>query len=177
MPMTTGYETQQTSIHRTTIQELRQKNPYATQSEIGRAVGLTRERVRQLLKKMGLPPVVKDPSKSPSYFCDYCGKLIYAPRSAYSKLKYCNRECYKNSRIATVECHICGNPFALPLSQWTARVKRQNTVTCSMACRGVTIGRQIKVIRAVRHWPVTSRLTQIDGQIRLTSAGTSAIIE
>jgi hypothetical protein len=161
---------QQTSTKRIAIVAYRRQNPYATQTEIGQAIGLSRERVRQLLKKMGLPAVVKDPAKIPNYFCDSCGELIYAERQARSKYKFCNRECYHASRVLTIECFVCGELFLMQLSQWIARVRRNNTLTCSMACRGVTIGRQVKAVRAKKYWsPIKSmkirrnkRLTLID---------------
>jgi DNA-binding Lrp family transcriptional regulator len=144
---------QKTVIYtRNAIEVYRRRNPYATQVEMAQAIGISRERVRQLLKKMGLPAVVKDPAKIPNYYCAACGKPIDTPRSAKAAHKFCDRACYYASRTVTVECFICSEIFPMQLSQWEVRLRRYNTLTCSMECRGVTIGRQVKVVRSKKYW-------------------------
>jgi len=150
------------------IAAYRQQYPYATQVDISLAVGLSRERVRQLLRMMGLPAVVKNPVKEAQrrYSCDSCGEDIRIERKVRLKHKYCDRVCYSAAHVVTIECAICSELFTMSISQWISRSIRNNTLTCSMACRGITIGRQVKVQRAKRHWsstnPVSNRVESVE---------------
>jgi hypothetical protein len=140
--------------NRFAIMIYRAKNPYAKQADMARDLGITRERVRQILKKLGLPAVTKDPVVEANRYanCESCGKKVVARHNSGLARKYCDRECFSSSRVVTIECFICGELFPMNLSQWEVRVRRFKTLTCSMKCRGVTIGRQVKVARTKKFW-------------------------
>ena len=123
----------------------RWKNPYATQAEIAQVVGVSRERVRQILKSLGLPPVVKNPEDYNP--CKSCGKPMHRISTARTR-KYCNRACQLSAHTVTVECVVCGKLFIMATSRWTMHSNRYNSISCSMECRGVSIGRQIRVTMA-----------------------------
>ena len=123
----------------------RWKNPYATQAEIAQVVGVSRERVRQILKSLGLPPVVKNPEHYNP--CGSCGKPMLRVSPTIRK-KYCNKTCQSSAHTVTVECIVCGKLFIMATSRWTMHANRYNSISCSMECRGVSIGRQIRVTMA-----------------------------
>lgn len=62
---------------------IRQRNPCLPLSGIGRAVGLTRERVRQILAKAGQPTrALRLPAEMVPLTCDNCGKRFERRQSS-----------------------------------------------------------------------------------------------
>ena len=91
---------------------LRQANPDMVLREIGEIVGLTRERVRQILKREGLPTS----TYRPVLFC-FCGKETLLTQSRY-RSKYCSDACQAEAAakrheatLSTLTCETCGGTF------------------------------------------------------------------
>jgi len=84
-------------IRKAQILQLKEDQPELTLDEIGSQVGLTRERVRQILHKEGLPTIsTKMPSdwgtrRKPRGKCVICGDQIAEDRPLL--VKYCGIEC------------------------------------------------------------------------------------
>ena len=58
---------QLTMDSRSKICELRRQNPAITQARMAGEIGISRERVRQLLKSMRMPPVSQEPDRAYFY--------------------------------------------------------------------------------------------------------------
>ena len=89
---------------RAAIIALRKENPYMKATVMADVIGVSRERVRQLLIVLDLPTsffaVVKE--------CEQCKEPLpnTLPRS-----KYCSRKCYSDSRHSMYVCDDCGKLF------------------------------------------------------------------
>lgn len=82
------------------ITDLRKSDPYLTLREIGERVGRTKERVRQILKGVGLP--TSRPSMREK--CRQCGKIAWPGGHRVDRL--CG-SCGYESRSIMVSCHHC----------------------------------------------------------------------
>jgi len=82
------------------VLEILAENPTLPYSTIGEAVGVTRERVRQIAQRNGYPPRISIPKK----ICHVCGKTYY------TRNLYCSSICrYKTKQKRIVmNCHQCG---------------------------------------------------------------------
>jgi hypothetical protein len=98
------------------IKKERQLNLCMTMADIGRKFGVTREDVRQVLSKAGLPTR----KWKQSFICSYCGKLLTGHGSMF-----CSRECYKNYHRVELQCDQCGQLFRRRLSEVRATLKRR----------------------------------------------------
>ena len=87
---------------------IRKNAPYATQSDIAKLLGVTRERIRQILKKHGLPPVVKRPPKY--HQCLYCGANIL---TKFYRRQYCDEHCRTLHLWGIYPCDVCGKDIAM----------------------------------------------------------------
>ena len=126
------------------VRKLRAQNPYITQSELARQIGVTRERVRQLLIKLGLPGVVPLP---PVYqTCLECKKQFLPGKRGNplyrSRLLYCDQHCRTLAIWGLYPCEICGTDVAMRHKEYQHRKKVNRTFTCSYSCRGATIKTQ-----------------------------------
>lgn len=132
----------QTSI---LVVELRKKYPCWTLQRIATDVGVTRERVRQILKKHNLPTK----AQSPKLFCRYCGIEITcrngfrASHLSSNKTDLCSK-CHKEYELYTMlECEECRGLFfrrtALVIFEFSRR--NYNHVWCSKSCQGKWAGR------------------------------------
>lgn len=106
-------------------QRMRQDNPTAKAIDMARDIGVSRERVRQILTSLSLPTSFRR-----HWFCKDCGKRVasYAIRC---------RECYTKSRYTYYTCEECGSIKRIRISD----LKRLHPRFCSRKCQGKWFGR------------------------------------
>lgn len=111
-------------------------NPTWTLVEIGREMGLSRERVRQLLAQSGIRIGHKKGHRSLNYVCPQCGK----PKNKSSKLcqpcSYSNRFPAYPIPLEEKVCRNCGKHFK------TKVFKTSPGTYCSKRCWGADMGRK-----------------------------------
>lgn len=109
---------------------LKDDNPQLSLAEIGREVGLSRERVRQIIKASG--KVYKKVDKEICPLCQGQKK----PRT-----KYC-KTCYHKLRTIVLKCPQCGKEIERRKSSYTYRKEKQHQLDfyCSRECLGKTLG-------------------------------------
>jgi len=122
-------------VSRPQLIKLRLENPNATLSQLGKLVGCTDERVRQILKSEGLPTK----SLHPTHPCLNCGKPLKKQK------KYCNRKCWHEYTYTWLTCPTCGKLFesriGLPAFK-VSRGKRTSEFYCSKRCWGKVAGKK-----------------------------------
>ena len=102
---------------------------------IGRQVGLSRERVRQIARKEGF--AARSRGEQRELVCHECGKIFTVRSSRIEQgRRFCSRECaYKVQRPrverVTFRCEVCGQTYTRKASE----VKR-GTRFCSRRCQG-----------------------------------------
>ena len=118
------------------ILEIRINNPCATLQQIGNQTKLTRERVRQILNKHGLPTHHYHQRKQ--YTCLNCGKIITTDAT-----HFCSRKCRHNYSQITVICSECNESFVISKTDLIARTKRHiiPKMFCSKTCFGRWVGK------------------------------------
>lgn len=114
---------------------IRQSNPCATLQLIGDQVGLTRERVRQILSGAKLPTVGYVERKI--YHCMNCGKET-------PNLKFCSMKCRSEYTWVEAACDECGKLFPITQSALITRLNRNrsNKIRCSRHCNGKWLSRE-----------------------------------
>ena len=122
------------SENRALIIQARISNPCATLEGIAQQVNLTRERVRQVLKKAGLPTR----GYVQRYVCLNCGKV------KKKNSPYCNKKCrheYTHIKVACIQCGVLTEHNAKNLL-WQIEHKRRSTdkYFCSHQCQGRWLG-------------------------------------
>lgn len=114
-----GYDTRQK------VRELRSTNLCMNMSEIARKVGISRQRVYQILRKEGLP--TKHYPKIIQYECAVCGII--------SAHKFCSDKCKKKWQQIPVICTRCGKLFIRNRHQFLTNYPHfNNTLFCSRDC-------------------------------------------
>lgn len=117
------------------VKEIRIKNPCATLQQIGDKVGLTRERVRQILNLGNLPTKHYHQDKRKMIACLNCGKPT-------PNAKYCGFKCSKGYNQIQLVCRQCGNMFYRTKSY--VMTKGNNIHShgdfCNKKCSGKYIG-------------------------------------
>ena len=115
-----------TTPNRTLVAQLRKDNPDMTLKTIGEKVGLSRERIRQILASENLSTrsvtEVQRRAFKPFPRCETCN----LPTKAHNR-KYCSNEC----RFA---CYRCGKENTIETSQYKKRAKYYNHMHCSKSC-------------------------------------------
>lgn len=112
--------------------QLRAANPEMRASHIAKEIGITRERVRQILNDLGLPTRV---GLRPFEPCLYCGK----PRK-WTRM-YCSRECAWESKYIYLKCMQCGNDFKRREKLHSHNVRKGSNYTfCGKSCFGRYFG-------------------------------------
>ena len=150
---------------------LKHENPLRTLASIGHEVGITRERVRQILNEQGLQyvyPAKKIVSQRSGRHttCVICNVDIPSQEASHRKTGYCSNcselkrvEDYNNRRINLI-CEACDKPFSMLKSAYHWRVERkreymervnrvveETPVACSYTCSatlrefGVRVGK------------------------------------
>jgi hypothetical protein len=117
---------------------IREKNLCATLQTIGDKVGVSRERVRQILDSENKPTR----HWKPKHYCQRCGKELVPihSNSSVCRNKYCSKEC--KTPIIQVTCSNCRKLFPkreMEVIWWTNSENRQ-FFFCSNKCRGIYSG-------------------------------------
>ena len=116
------------------VKKLRISNLFMSMSAIARVIGISRQRVFQILQEEGLPTkhLVKPVNKD-QYSCLACGKI--------SPNKYCSNECQKQWRQIPIVCTRCGKLFFRDVHQLLANYRdHSDTIFCSRNCQSRWIG-------------------------------------
>ncbi len=121
------------------IVAFKEAHPCITLAEIGRHYGLTRERVRQIIKKetgISYGQITK-----PRPLCLNCGQSC--KKLGYT---YCSTACHNEARRVTLECYTCGKLFTRRQSHVmrtaTSPAYKTKRYYCSKHCSGVQLGRE-----------------------------------
>jgi hypothetical protein len=101
-----------------------------TLTEIGNEIGITRERVRQLLVSEHLETRSTGKIPVPMPLCKRCG--IPVP---YRKRTFCSDKCHRPTGRVTVNCRYCGKEISLMASVYKTRSVRSKYMHCSRTCR------------------------------------------
>lgn len=110
--------------------ELRKHHPEMTLQEIGTELGISRERVRQILASEKLPTHAIGRPTVPMPNCAYCGTSLPNRRR-----KFCGPECQYPNGTSKIPCHFCGKEIILMTSQYKVRTSNANHMHCSRICR------------------------------------------
>ena len=122
--------------------ELLEANPLMTNVELAQEIGVTRQRVSQLRKKLNLPIV---PSRRLNWHpCPGCGKSIR------QRSQYCSIACHYDQVLLT--CETCGKQFGRSKSAVKQSDARQSAHTwCSKQCQGTWFGKLKKRLTNLVH--------------------------
>jgi hypothetical protein len=111
---------------------MRNSIPCATLQEIGNKVGVSRERVRQILSRDSL----STKHYSMTYHCNMCGEQIRKD----NKSGYC-KVCKVKAHLVPLICDQCGTLFYRPQSDVITAAKRTNgkdsLTFCTKSCQGI----------------------------------------
>ncbi len=109
---------------------IRESNPCATLQQVGDEVGITKERVRQILVSSSLP--TRHYTVPKLFSCLNCGKPTY-------NKKYCRKQCWYEYTHPLLTCDTCGTLFRRGQSQIISRANRpvyKGGIFCSRKCIG-----------------------------------------
>jgi len=105
-------------------------------AEIGRRVGLSRERVRQIARKEGA--AARSRGEQRELVCPECGKVFTVRSSSIEqRRRFCSRECSARSQRGprverlTFSCEVCGQTYTRKASE-----VKDGTRFCSKTCQG-----------------------------------------
>ena len=128
------------------------RNPYATLQEIGDAIGVTRERVRQIIIEFkdnpDMEPIERHARRGGGFkaYCIKCGKEKSEGKKAYEKSSKVCRECAKAKPIVFF-CSGCGKETvkSIPeeIATWKQNKKHVQDPSlnfCSRQCSGHWLG-------------------------------------
>ena len=114
------------------IKRMRRNNPCFTLIQIGERYGVTRERVRQILKEAELPTKGEGTlyHRIPNQrFCLNCGIVRILPNRTH-----CSHKCRTEYATVKVTCTQCGLQFQLKQGAIIARTTRHKNIFCSHSC-------------------------------------------
>ncbi len=117
------------------VVKLRQENPSMTLTKIAYIVGISRERVRQLLVDASLPTQIP----KQTFQCPMCGKQV----RKLIRSGFCSLKCQAASRMMTLICDYCGNTFTRPdyKAVYNTTLKGyKGHFFCSRECFGQWVG-------------------------------------
>jgi DNA-directed RNA polymerase subunit RPC12/RpoP len=112
--------------------ELRQKRLCSTCQDIATRVGISRERVRQILKRAGLPTLRY---RAP-YLCADCGKPL---NRINNKSGLCLECRIKSNRVPLI-CDTCGKLFYRKKAEIMSQSQPHTGFFCSKSCWGTKMG-------------------------------------
>jgi hypothetical protein len=106
---------------------LREGDPTLPAIRIAEILFITRERVRQILKKAGLPTYIPR-----TYgLCKQCG----GPKAAYRNV-YCSAACRLAHSKITFQCEFCNSSKTIGRASYNAQIRRgYKHMYCSIGCR------------------------------------------
>ena len=151
LPVAKGYprpNQQQFGYSNNRVIELRQENPDMTLKAIGEKVGISRERVRQILKREGLTTVSTNGHTTsyrvPRGKCIICGneigldKKIWYSKKGVRHPQYCSQECSGSGlqyrSISFITCYRCGKVKSAPKTEAKWRAIKNEHTYCSRTC-------------------------------------------
>ncbi len=114
---------------------LKQSYPCYTLQSIGDKTGISRERVRQILKSAGEHTRAWRPKR----FCINCGKELILRHRPH---RFCSRECLSQYHRITLECEQCHKSFSREISATFCydNSHMHNHTFCSRQCLGQWLG-------------------------------------
>lgn len=121
--------------NRGNIITLRKRYPCMTLAAIGRKVGLSRERVRQIL----VDENVETKRMRQSYICLNCRK-IFIPQPNHRRKSFCSAKCYHEYHSLILICEQCGKPFERLVSRILDQRQKHTYYFCSKICYGRWLG-------------------------------------
>jgi len=95
-----------------------------SQAELGRILGISRQRVHDLIKRLDLSHLVR--ARQWSFYCIDCGKPIHGR----GRCRPCWRKLY-GAEMVTLICDFCGKQFERKESE----TRRHKCHFCSTSCR------------------------------------------
>lgn len=129
-------------LRRKRIVDLRKDNPCMTGTAIASIVGTSREYVRQVLVKQGLPNAKFTQHE---FICNNCGGSFPSKRV---RPLYCSRKCMYKAHRVNVLCSECSQMFEIRRSDLLARMRGPNNtgrktddIFCSKRCQGKWLAR------------------------------------
>jgi len=116
------------------LAKIRWTNPCATLQEMGDRLGVSRERIRQMLNKLELP--TRHYSEKKMVGCLECGSLIKEGK------EFCNVKCRKSYNSVLVTCSQCGKlikrkPSMVLSSKSRIRKGYKGNYYCDRKCLGL----------------------------------------
>lgn len=111
------------------ILELARREPGLRRAEVAKRVGASREFIRQLDEKYGLPFRQGHKNKMPRPPCIYCGEPVIGSTR--------ERPCHRRCTWVTLNCSVCGQPFQRRRGQTRARAndrRYRGRAVCSESC-------------------------------------------
>ena len=125
-------------LHTTREKVLSLVNECQTMSQIGKLVGVSQQRVEQIIYKAGITKFQRKRKKAYQN-CPVCKELFY-PR--YKEQIYCSMKCSRKAHAAVMvrrKCKICRKVFYVAASD--IRPDKGTTAEfCSRKCRGKWLG-------------------------------------
>lgn len=128
---------------RKSVVELRNKFPCLSMTLIAKKTGISRERVRQILKSESLITEYKKP-----HLCKRCGNEVVGIKDKNNKLRYktyCSEAC--KYKIILVSCFICGTYIYKKIKN----IMRSKVDLCSQKCRNEYLAIMAPANRAKKH--------------------------
>ena len=119
--------------------------PDMTLEEIGINVGLTKQRVSQILTKANVETrsLKKIPAPFPN--CQTCGKpvshlqqidaLTSHQKASVRRRLFCSTACQFPQGKTSTNCHYCNKELIFMTSVYNTRLRRSRFIHCSRACR------------------------------------------
>ena len=111
------------------ILELARREPGLRRAEVAARVGVSREFMRQLDAKYGLPFRTGHQNAMPRPPCVYCGEPVIGSRKEHPYHRKCT--------WVTLDCSVCGRPFKRRRGQARARAndrRYRGRAVCSGPC-------------------------------------------
>ena len=139
------WKTSGDSETRRKVRALRSSDLSISMAQIGRQIGISRQRVYRILRDEGLPTkhlIIKRQTKC--YACPVCGTI--------SKSKFCCDECKNRWTSIPIVCSECGKLFFRSRRVLIANYKRcQGFLFCSKQCSGKWLSDQYGFERYPEH--------------------------
>jgi hypothetical protein len=132
------------AVEPSSVIHYRETHPCHTLAQIGSNYGLTRERVRQILKGNGAV-TVHVPVPKQQYICLNCGEAftpylhVHHGRTIGS-IEFCSGACSKEYHSITLVCDQCGKEFKRPQRFVLLKTQPHKYTCCSRECYGRLLG-------------------------------------
>ena len=119
-----------TTYSRDRVIEFRQKHPNMTLSEIGIEIGISKQRVSQILASEKLETRSLQNIPLPMPLCKRCGTPV-----PYRKRIYCSPICQRPTGRTIITCNYCGKEVSMMTSVYKTRMISTKYIHCSRICR------------------------------------------